>query len=413
MTAGQATRASSAEFVALIAMMMSVVALSIDALLPALGALRVDLRLPDPNQAQYVISALFMGMAFGQLVFGPLSDAVGRRAPLYLGLVLFFLGSALCRSSQTLDWMLVGRIVQGFGIAGPYVCAVSIVRDRCSGTEMARTMSLVMTIFFIVPAIAPSLGQLVMTLAGWRAIFTLYMATACLLAVWIALRLPETLPRERRTRFRLESFRTGFVEVVRHRGTRLSTVCIGLFFGGFIGYLNSSQQIFQGLFATGDAFTLYFGMLALILGATSLVNARVVRRLGMKALCRRASLCIAAASAVFVALNLAVQVELWMFLLYSAVLFACFGFMFGNLNAMAMEPMGHCAGIASAIIGTTSSLCSIAIGTLVGQLYDGTLLPIASAFLVLSLSSVVVMRAMDGGGPAMPQPAIAAVESRD
>ena len=133
----------------------------------------------------------------------------------------------------------------------------------------------------------------------------------------------------------------------------------------------------------------------------------------MKALCRRASLCIAAASAVFVALNLAVQVELWMFLLYSAVLFACFGFMFGNLNAMAMEPMGHCAGIASAIIGTTSSLCSIAIGTLVGQLYDGTLLPIASAFLVLSLSSVVVMRAMDGGGPAMPQPAIAAVESRD
>ncbi len=382
---------SSTEFVALIALLMSIVALSIDALLPALGVLRTDLGLSTPNQAQYVISALFLGMAFGQLLFGPLSDAIGRKPPLYIGLLLFFLGSVIGQSAETLAPMLAGRVMQGFGVAGPYVCAISIVRDKYSGRQMAKVMSLIMMIFFVVPAIAPSLGQLVLNVANWRHIFTLYMIYAVALTVWLFFRLEETLPADRRRHFGARDLVTGFSEVVRNRTTLGYTLCIGLFFGGFIGYLNSSQQIFQEQFGTGKMFTLYFGMLALILGAASLINAKVVERLGMRYLCGRANIVIVVASAIFLALNVFLPIQLWMFLVYASILFFCFGFMFGNLNAMAMEPMGHLAGIASAVIGMASSVMSIVIGTVIGQLYNGTLMPLSAGFLSLGILSLLAM----------------------
>jgi MFS transporter, DHA1 family, multidrug resistance protein len=394
-TPASESRISSAEFVTLIASLMSIVALSIDALLPALGIMRADLRLAEANQVQYVITAVFAGMAFGQLLFGPLSDAIGRKSPLYLGLFLFFAGSVVSQSSDTLAQMLAGRVVQGFGIAGPYVCAVSIVRDRYSGRRMAKLMSLIMMIFFLVPALAPSLGQLVLDLAGWRHIFSVYMAYAAILTVWLFFRLDETLPAERRTRLRVQDFAVGFRTVLGNANTRWCIACIGLFFGGFIGYLNSSQQIFQEQFATGKTFTLYFGLLALTLGGASLLNARWVERFGMRRICGWANLCMIAASLVFLAMHAVTAIELPMFLAYSAVLFFCFGFMFGNLNAMAMEPMGECAGIASAIIGMVSSVMSILIGTMIGQLYDGTAIPLTAGFLVLCLLSFCVMGLID------------------
>ncbi|WP_047195048.1 multidrug effflux MFS transporter [Caldimonas brevitalea] len=382
---------SSAEFVALLALLMSIVALSIDALLPALGLLHVDLKLTTQNQAQYIISSLFLGMAFGQLIFGPLSDAFGRKRTLYLGFFFFFAGSALCLFSETLTQMLVGRVIQGFGVAGPYVCAVSIVRDKYSGRQMAKVMSLIMIIFFMVPAIAPSLGQLVVNVSGWRQIFTLYMVYALLLTAWLFLRLEETLAPEKRVPFTPADFARGFKEVLHNRTTLYCTFCIGLFFGGFIGYLNSSQQIFQVQFGTGKMFAVYFGMLALILGSASLINSRVVEKFGMHHICSRATLAIVVASAVFLGVHAVMAIPLWIFLIYASVLFFCFGFMFGNLNAMAMEPMGHLAGIAAAIIGMVSSMMSISIGTFIGQLYDNTLVPLASGFLLLGLLSLYLM----------------------
>jgi DHA1 family bicyclomycin/chloramphenicol resistance-like MFS transporter len=383
-------------------MLMSMVALSIDALLPALGPLHTDLRLSTPNQAQYVISSLFLGMAPGQLLFGPLSDAIGRKQPLYIGLFLFFLGSVVGLLSETLGQMLAGRLLQGFGLAGPYVCAFSIVRDRYSGRDMAQVMSLILLIFFMVPAIAPGVGQLVLNVAGWRQIFTLYMVYAVGLTIWLFLRLEETHPRAMRVPFTVRSFGSGFAQVIGNRTTVSCIVCIGLLFGSFIGYLNSSQQIFQGHFNTGRTFTIYFGVLALVLGGASLVNARVVQLYGMHHICRRANVCVVAASAVFLAVNALVSIQLWMFLAYAAVLFLCFGFMFGNLNAMAMEPMGHLAGIASSIIGMVSSILSILVGTLIGQMYDNTLIPLTSGFLLLGLLSLAVMASIPG--PVRPFP---------
>jgi DHA1 family bicyclomycin/chloramphenicol resistance-like MFS transporter len=395
------SRVSSGEFILLIALMMSIVAISIDALLPALGIISHDLALTNPNHAQYIISTLFLGMAVGQLICGPLSDATGRKKILYAGVVLVLCGSALCFFAQDISALLLGRFIQGLGVAGPYVAAISIVRDKYAGNDMARIMSLVMLIFIMVPAIAPSLGQAVLLIGTWRYIFVLYIVYAFIIGVWIFLRLEETLPVQHRIPFSVRGFLDGFKEVFNNYSTMCYTLCMGLFFGSFIGYLNSSQQIFQELFATGKMFTVYFGVLALVFGIASLVNARFVQKWGMDYLCSRAVWGIIASSGMFLVVQLLMSVNLWMFLVYATVLFFCFGLVFGNLNALAMEPMGHVAGIASAIIGATSSILSMVIGTIIGQLYNGTLIPVTSGFLVLGSIAMVILSLARARGATM------------
>lgn len=386
-----ASRISSGEFTLLVALMMSIVAISIDALLPALGFIGQEINLSHPNQIQYVISALFLGMALGQLVCGPLSDATGRKKVLYGGIALFFCGSAICFFATSIEGLLIGRFVQGLGVAGPYVSAISIVRDKYAGNEMARIMSLVMMIFIMVPALAPSLGQAVLLISSWRYIFVLYIVYALIIGVWIFWRLEETLPKEFRIPFTRTGFIDGFKEVISNYSTMCYTLCMGLFFGSFMGYLNSSQQIFQELFNTGKLFTVYFGVLALLFGVASMVNARFVQKWGMEYLCRQATLGIIFSSAIFLALQLITTPNLWMFLAYAAVLFFCFGLVFGNVNAMAMEPMGHVAGIASALIGASSSIISMIIGTAIGQMYDNTLVPMTCGFLILASLCLVIL----------------------
>lgn len=386
---------STTEFTILVALLMSIVAISIDALLPALGIISEALHLDNPNKAQYILSALFLGMALGQLICGPLSDATGRKKVLYLGVTLFLLGSVVCLTAQDLNTMLLGRFIQGLGVAGPYVSAMSIVRDQFSGRQMAKIMSLVMLIFIAVPAIAPSIGQAILLLASWQMIFVFYIFYALLISFWIFFRLEETLPKERRIAFSTSSFMDGLKEVLCNRVTIGYTLCMGLFFGSFIGYLNSSQQIFQVQFNTGKLFTLYFGMLALIFGLASLANSQLVEKLGMHKMCYRSVACMIICSAIFLGLHYVVAITLWMFLIYASVLFFCFGLIFGNLNAIAMEPMGHVAGIAAAIIGSTSSIISMCIGTAIGQMYDNTLLPVTSGFLILSALSLIIMRIAD------------------
>lgn len=386
-----ASRISSGEFTLLVALMMSIVAISIDALLPALGFIGQEINLSHPNQIQYVISALFLGMALGQLVCGPLSDATGRKKVLYGGIALFFCGSAICFFATSIEGLLIGRFVQGLGVAGPYVSAISIVRDKYAGNEMARIMSLVMMIFIMVPALAPSLGQAVLLISSWRYIFVLYIVYALIIGVWIFWRLEETLPKEFRIPFTRTGFIDGFKEVISNYSTMCYTLCMGLFFGSFMGYLNSSQQIFQELFNTGKLFTVYFGVLALLFGVASMVNARFVQKWGMEYLCRQATLGIIFSSAIFLALQLITTPNLWLFLAYAAVLFFCFGLVFGNVNAMAMEPMGHVAGIASAVIGASSSIISMIIGTAIGQMYDNTLVPMTCGFLILASLSLVIL----------------------
>ncbi len=383
---------SPGEFTLLTALLMSIVAISIDALLPALGFIRADIPLQHPNQAQYLISAIFLGMAFGQLVCGPLSDATGRKKVLYGGIALYLLGSLICFFAEDINGLLLGRFIQGLGVSGPYVSAISIVRDKYVGRDMARIMSLVMLIFIMVPAIAPSLGQAVLLISSWRYIFVLYIVYALIIGVWIFARLEETLPPEKRIPLSLAGFAAGFKEVVTHPVTMSYTLCMGLFFGSFMGYLNSSQQIFQGLYGTGKLFTVYFGLLALLFGLASLFNSRFVGKWGMDLIASWATKTIVISSAAFLVLQWFISPGLSLFLAYAAVLFFCFGLVFGNVNAMAMEPMGHVAGIASAVIGAVSSIISMTLGTWIGQMFNNTLLPITLGFFFLGGLAYGVMR---------------------
>lgn len=385
---------SSKEFTLLMALLMSIVAISIDALLPALGLIGSELALAHPNQVQLVIGCIFAGMAIGQLIAGPFSDAMGRKPILYGGIALYLAGSVICYFAKDFTLLLVGRFIQGLGVSGPYVTSVSVVRDKYSGRAMAEVMSLVMMIFILVPAIAPSLGLGIIHLAGWRSIFLLYVGYSIAIGLWIALRLEETLPPERRMKLKASAFAHGFRTVIGNRTATLYMVCMGLNFGSLIGWLNSSQQVFQVQFGVGDAFALYFGGLALTIGVASLLNSRIVGKFGMRYICMRAMAYIVISSLLFLTLHAVVDtVTLPMFLVWAAGIFFTLGLMFGNLNAVAMEPMGEVAGMASAIIGAVSSVLSLSIGTLVGQLYNGTLVPIACGFILFGSIAFLLMRA--------------------
>lgn len=389
--------APAREFIVLVALMMSMTALSIDAILPAFDHIRADILMHNPNQAQLLISLLFAGLGLGQLVSGPLSDAMGRKKILYAGLVLFTLGTGLCVIAQDLTMLLIGRFIQGLGVSGPYICAISIVRDKFSGRQMAKIMSVVMMIFITVPALAPTVGQGIMLIADWRAIFIFYLLYAAIVGGWIFFRLEETLPPENRIPFSVKGISDGFKTVVRHRLTAGYTLAMGLFFGCFLGYINSSQQIFQDLYGTGTLFTLYFGGLAMILGFSSFFNSRFVERLGMHYISRRAIIVIISSSLMFFLLQLFVAPSLWIFVIYASVLFFSFGLVFGNLNAIAMEPMGHVAGIAAAVIGATSSLISMSLGTFIGQAYDHSVMPITLGFMIVPTLGLLVTLWADGG----------------
>lgn len=376
------------EFIALMALLMSIVAISIDAMVPALATIGTDLNATSANQAQYIIIFIFCGMALGQLVCGPLSDAIGRKRIISATILLYLIGSLVCLFSESMSVMLFGRFLQGLGVSGPYVAAISVVRDKFHGRQMARIMSLVMMIFIMVPALAPGIGQGILYLASWRAIFAFYIVYSLTIILWVGFRLEETLPPEKRIPFSTKNILRGVHKVFSNHQALCYMVCMGFVFGGLMGYLSSCQQIFQELYHTGDYFALYFGGLALTFGASSLVNSKLVEKVGMRPLCRRAILINIGVSAVFLAINLFMLPPLWMFLLYAAIIFFNFGMLFGNLNALAMEPMGHIAGLASAIIGAFSSVLSLVAGTLIGQFYNGTLIPIVGGFLILGLCSL-------------------------
>ena len=351
------------EFTTFVATLMAIVALSIDALLPAFGFIAQDLMVADPNKVQLVVSALFIGLAIGQLIYGPMSDAFGRKPILYISLAVYFIGTGICYFANSIDLLLAGRVVQGLGVAGPNVTAITLVRDNYKGRQMAKIMSMVMMIFIMVPTIAPALGQL------------------------IHLRLKETLTKEKRISFTAKRLTGGFKEVLSNRSTLSLTIAMGMIFGCLIGYINSCQQIIQVQLGAGKMFSVYFGMLAFLIGVSSLVNSRIVEKLGMHFIASRALLTISGSAALFLLVQQFVDVQLWMFLLFAAALFGSFGFISGNLNAMAMEPLGHLAGIASAVIGSISSLLSISIGTTIGQLYNGSVLPFTLGVMLMTGSA--------------------------
>jgi DHA1 family bicyclomycin/chloramphenicol resistance-like MFS transporter len=385
------------EFVALVAVTISLVALSIDAMLPALAQIASELGARSENDRQAVISVLFLGLAAAQMIYGPISDSIGRKPAIYAGFGIFLAGCLISIAAINFPMMLVGRLLQGIGAAGPRILAVAMVRDQYHGNAMASIMSTAMAVFILVPIIAPALGQLVLLFAGWQAIFGVLLLLAGITLVWHMLRQPETLPSERRLPFSLTRIAQAIAETFRSRIALGYTIVAGLIFGAFVGYLTSSQQIFQELYGAGRLFPLYFGALALSIGAASLVNAKLVMKFGMRRMSSVALQCGAALSVLFwiyVALGNAVP-PLSVLMAYFLAAFFCFGILFGNFNALAMEPLGHIAGVAAAVIGSFTTFISLALGSLIGGAYNGTLLPLATGFAVLSTLSLALVTVIE------------------
>jgi MFS transporter, DHA1 family, multidrug resistance protein len=333
--------APSREFVALVALTTSLVAMSIDTMLPALGTMAAELGAPSPNDRQLVLSAFFGGLMVGQLLFGPASDSLGRKPALFFGMGLFIAANLLCALTQSFTLLLAGRALAGFGAAGPRVVSTALVRDAYAGRGMARVMSFVSTVFILVPVLAPSIGQGVLSVGSWRLIFAGLVLIALVNLVWLALRQPETLPLSRRVPFSLSGIARGTIETFRTPVTLGYMVSTGIVFGAFINYLATAQQVFQEQYGAGKLFPVYFGLLASGIGVASFVNGRLVMRFGMQRLSRLALL---ASSA----LSIAAFVAAWawhghppLFALM-AYLIPCFffnGILFGNFNARAMEPI--------------------------------------------------------------------------
>ncbi|GAA6150844.1 multidrug effflux MFS transporter [Pseudoteredinibacter isoporae] len=384
------------EFIALMALMTALVALAIDAMLPALAQIGDELNVDNPNQVQLIIAYLFLGLGVGQIVFGPLSDSIGRKPTIYIGLGIYLLGCLLSMFAEDFDTMLMGRLLQGLGLAGPRVVTMAIVRDLYKGREMARVMSFMMTIFILVPALAPSLGQLVLWLADWRMIFSSFVILGVLIWCWLGLRQPETLSADQRRRFHIIDIAKGFAFVFKQPTAIGYTAAAGFVSGSFVAFLSTSQQILEIQLGGGKYFPLLFACLALCLGAASVVNARIVVRYGMRLISRRAIICVMAMACLFgMGVWVLGEPNLLAFMLFLGVLLFCVGLVFGNMSSVAMEPLGKLAGIGAAVVGSVSTLISFALGAVIGSYYEGSVMPLVLSFAVCSALALIIITIAD------------------
>ena len=365
-------------------------AMSIDLILPALPKIGDFFNLASSNDVQFTIGSLFLGFSFGQIFYGPISDSIGRKKAILIGYFIFATGTILCVFAPTFKLIIIGRILQGFGGAAFRICSVAIVRDKHEGREMARTMSIIMTIFVLVPVFAPAIGQLIIAFLPWKFIFVflfLYTTTA---TIWMFFRMQETVTASKKIPLNFASVIKSFKIVLSDKNAMLYTACSGLAFGSMIGYINSAEQIFHNIFNVGNKFALYFALSAISIGLSSIFNALMVRKFVMKNVVKYAVLTIFFSSILFLAIMLFVTISVTIYIIYAMIVFFCFGLLFGNFNALAMQKMGRVAGTASSAIGFLSSIVSVSVGTIIGQCFNNTIFPLVIGFACLSLASFIL-----------------------
>jgi MFS transporter, DHA1 family, multidrug resistance protein len=387
------------EFIALVAFLTALMAMSIDTMLPAMGQMASELGANHPNDRQLIIIGFFAGSMLGIPVFGPLSDSIGRKPSIFASLIVFTIGALLCVAAQSYAMLVLGRIIQGFGASGPRIVAMAMVRDGNKGADMARIMSFVMSVFMLVPIIAPSVGTLVLRYSDWRWIFIGLIVAGIILGLWVWLRQPETLHPDNRKPFAAAELWFGLREVVRNRVTLFYTIANGLVFAAVTAYLSVCQQLWAEQYAQGDYFALWFGGFGAVVALAMIVNGKLVKSVGMRPISRLGLVAHLAVWVVLlgVCLVYAGHPPLLLMAALFAVWFFCAGFTFGNFNAMAMEPMGHIAGMAAAVTGTISQGLAIACGGTAARFYDGTLTPLALSFVLFSGLALIFVEWAEAG----------------
>jgi DHA1 family bicyclomycin/chloramphenicol resistance-like MFS transporter len=385
------------EFVVVIASIMALNPLATDMMLPALPDIGSAFNIAAANRPQMVLSVFLTGFAAGQFVIGPLSDRFGRRPVLLGGMAVYCVASLLAVLASSFENLLLARALQGLGTAATRVIATSIVRDCYAGRRMASVMSLTMMVFIAVPVIAPSFGQAVMLLSNWRGIFVVLMVYGVLALAWSGFRMPETLPEEKRRSLAIRDVLGAFRQTVTNRQTLGYALAAGSVQGSLFAFVFSAQQVFTEVFKLGHFFPVAFAAIAVGVAISAFLNSMFVGRLGMRVISHGALLSFVAIAGAMLAATALQMLSFPLFMALAALMMFSFGLTFANFTSLAMEPQGHIAGTASSLYGTITTLIGIAIGTSIGQAYDGTLLPFATGFFLCTLAALAVVLVVEKG----------------
>jgi len=379
------------EFVALMASLMSIVALSIDALLPALPEIGTALNVVNPNDNQLLVTMIFLGLGFGQLIFGPLSDSFGRKPIVYIGFALFIIATFICVSTKSFEMMIFGRVLQGVGLASPRTLSIAMIRDSYSGNYMAKVLSIVVMFFILVPVIAPTLGQFLLNYYNWESIFYVNLAFGLIIMLWFWKRQDETLSENNRIKFTPMLFVNGSKEFIKHKNAVAFTLVSGFITGSFMVYLSTAQQIFEQQYNLGDKFPYIFASLAIAVGLATFLNSRYVVKYGMWRIAYLATIAYCLISILYVVLFWSgINPSFEVLISFFALQFFAIGFLFGNLRSLAMQPLGHIAGIGAAINGFVSTVMAVPIANYIGSFVNNSVLPLFIGFSVFGILSLLV-----------------------
>ena len=383
---------STGEFVIIIALNFSLIAFSIDAILPALPDIASELIPSSPNKTQFIISSFLVGMGIATLFAGPLSDSFGRKKIICIGGTIFLFGTIIAGTANNLEVVLIGRFIQGLGVAGPRVAALAIVRDLYAGRKMAQIMSISMIFFTFVPAVAPMIGALILINFGWRSIFTGFIIFLIIAVGWLLLRQPETLVKNDRVSFAFSRIYKSLIDCFTDKIFVISTILQTLTFSILFASISTIQQVFDISYDKASSFPYWFGLIALISGSGSFINSYLVVKMGMRRLISVGFVIGTGASLSLILFNLFYLIPFSLYFVWQLCVFFMIGLIIGNLNALAMQPMGHIAGLAASIIGSASTIFGVLIAIPIGLSFKNSPDPLIIGTLCLSSLSFLILK---------------------